>query len=68
MQQSSPLTPKSWDGLRSGVHGISETAYDKLHKKLGSHAKVFEAAAQHQSPRRHGLAVLCKAHGIDPVA
>ena len=61
-------THKSWDAAQQGVHGISDAAYIKLHKKLGSHAKVFEAAAQHQSPRRHGLGLLCKAHGIDPVA
>jgi len=59
---------KSWNAAQDGVHGISETAYDKLLKKLGSHRAVFDAAVQHQSQRRHGLALLCQAHGIDPVA
>ena len=57
---------KSWNAAQHGVHGISDAAYEQLHKRYRSHRAVFEAAAQHQSPRRHGLAGLCSAHNINP--
>ena len=55
-------------GAIASVTGISDAAYDKLHKQYRSHRAVFEAAAQFTTPRRNGLATLCRRNGIDPVA
>lgn len=57
-----------WNGAQDGVHGISDAAYDKLHKIYRSHRAVFQAAAQHTSPRRHGLGMLCRQHNVDPTS
>lgn len=50
------------------VHGLTDAAYEALHKIYKSHRAVFEALAKHNGVRKHGFRPLCRAHGIDPDA